>query len=977
MCGIYASISTRAFRTQSRGLKQLLCNRGPDHIGEVQTRIDSKDGSSYYLSFTSTVLALRGGHITTQPFLDPWSGSLLCWNGEAWKIGSETIVGNDGQAVFELLLKESSSHKRGSESCAAVLTALRSISGPFAFVFLDKVHGQIYFGRDRLGRRSLLYNSGSHPDYIEFSSTADPDNGAWQEVEADAVYLLASSDEAVLPKFKIVNESHSFTPVMPLFKYPWEEGTLSSPISSIGIFNRSLPAGSQILNPQSAPVQLLQEQLIDSLKLRILNVPVPPDLNQVSNTKVAVLFSGGLDCTVLARMAHDLLPLEEHIDLINVAFENPRVIQAAKSTPKPKKIRRKMAGNQEASDHLLIGNLDPKKDEISHFESCPDRETGRKAFKELQHVCPDRTWRFVAVNIFYTETLAHRNLVTKLIHPHNTEMDLSIAYALYFAARGTGIASSLLERDAPYTTPARVLLSGLGADELFGGYTRHATAFNRRGFSGLLDELELDVNRLGKRNLGRDDRVISHWGREARFPYLDESLMKRAIESPIWEKCGFGSVVSDVPEVPEIEHGKKVLRLLAYNLGMHSVAQEKKRAIQFGARTAKMEIGRTKDTAELNSLPSEAHSICLSVLQHDFPGTALSQIHSLKMVSEKSGVLLAGPEKRHDLGFLKTLEEGGSIYKDTARHNITRPAEVGGMDGLQYNIDLASRFQKRGYKICLDLQFSNSWADPQKQLLLAAWPTMLNLLVRLLEIFAIEMAILSRLVAKFNSYYVARPVLTMMMTNAMLGGIADTVAQSITAIRLRALRKPGGITKDDTIAIEIHELDRKNPFLDRDLIPDSKGPLPSPFDFERLTRFMAYGFCMAPLQFKWFQFLSRAFPITKQSALLPAMKMVAMDQLIFAPGSIACFFTVMTVAEGGGKRAVSHKLRDMYLPTLKANFMVWPLVQIINFRIMPIQFQLPFVSTVGIAWTAYLSLSNASEEVDARSAPNSPSIRLV
>jgi hypothetical protein len=48
----------------------------------------------------------------------------------------------------------------------------------------------------------------------------------------------------------------------------------------------------------------------------------------------------------------------------------------------------------------------------------------------------------------------------------------------------------------------------------------------------------------------------------------------------------------------------------------------------------------------------------------------------------------------------------------------------------------------------------------------------------------------------------------------------------------------------------------------------------------------------------------------------------------------------MTIAEGGGRRAVTTKLRDMYLPTLKANFMVWPLVQIINFRVMPIQFQL-------------------------------------
>jgi hypothetical protein len=37
------------------------------------------------------------------------------------------------------------------------------------------------------------------------------------------------------------------------------------------------------------------------------------------------------------------------------------------------------------------------------------------------------------------------------------------------------------------------------------------------------------------------------------------------------------------------------------------------------------------------------------------------------------------------------------------------------------------------------------------------------------------------------------------------------------------------------------------------------------FDFERLTRFMAYGFFMAPVQFQWFGFLSRAFPLTKKN----------------------------------------------------------------------------------------------------------------
>ena len=161
-------------------------------------------------------------------------------------------------------------------------------------------------------------------------------------------------------------------------------------------------------------------------------------------------------------------------------------------------------------------------------------------------------------------------------------MDLSIACALYFASRGSGKAS--INDNVPatdYTTDARVLLSGLGADELFGGYTRHTTAFSRRGFQGLIEELDLDVARLGKRNLGRDDRVISNWGREARFPYLDEDVVRWSLASPVWDKCGFGGSEETLNAgEPALEPEKKVLRLLAWKLGMHSVSQEKKRAVR-------------------------------------------------------------------------------------------------------------------------------------------------------------------------------------------------------------------------------------------------------------------------------------------------------------------------------------------------------------------------------------------------------------
>lgn len=174
------------------------------------------------------------------------------------------------------------------------------------------------------------------------------------------------------------------------------------------------------------------------------------------------------------------------------------------------------------------------------------------------------------------------------MHPHNTEMDLSIAYALYFAARGNGLAQTSSEtRDTePYSTAARVLLSGLGADELFGGYVRHATAFSRTGYPGLIEELKLDVGRLGKRNLGRDDRVMSHWGREIRFPFLDEELVKWAVEAPVWEKCDFAVNSTEDrdsnAEINGIDPEKRVLRLLAQQLRMHSVAREKKRAVRSG-----------------------------------------------------------------------------------------------------------------------------------------------------------------------------------------------------------------------------------------------------------------------------------------------------------------------------------------------------------------------------------------------------------
>ncbi|EED24306.1 asparagine synthase related protein [Talaromyces stipitatus ATCC 10500] len=572
-----------------------LRNRGPDNYHTHLVKLESPGLSTsapetIYLTFISSVLALRGDHVTSQPLVDTDSNSVLCWNGEAWKINGELIDGNDTQLVFQELIEASryrhdvgeSEESRLNDSVARLTNIISNIRGPFAFVFYDGVHRRLYFSRDCLGRRSLLRGQDDHGN-LKICSVCDALPGAsFEEVECDGVHVIDLS-RISLSKDPEGTRSISYEVEV----IPWSYGSTDAPRlkNPVAPMNRTSPSTDPpSLSLSSSCVHTLEDELRLSVEVRVRNIPQLGHGNPGTDAKVGVLFSGGLDCTLLARLAHDALPKEESIDLINVAFENPRVAAALKAK------NEKVNGNEEMT---------------SIYESCPDRITGRAGHAELQKVCPDRVWRFVAVNVPFQDFTAHRDEVIQLIRPHNTEMDLSIACALYFASRGQGVVTTNDSSDATttYTTTARVLLSGLGADELFAGYGRHGIAFARKGFQGLIDEIDLDVGRLGKRNLGRDDRVISNWGREARFPFLDEEFVSWATQTPVWERCGFGTAKAkpipddDLGQIAEnLDSEKKALRLLALKLGMIKTAREKKRAIQFGSRTAKMESGRSKGT---------------------------------------------------------------------------------------------------------------------------------------------------------------------------------------------------------------------------------------------------------------------------------------------------------------------------------------------------------------------------------------------
>ncbi|KAI5852026.1 asparagine synthase-domain-containing protein [Tricharina praecox] len=542
MCGILYSISS-APRSPSADHIALISHRGPDAI---RTRVVHRNGRTQ--SFTSSLLSVRGSTPIPQPLEDPTTGSVLCWNGEAWRITGVPLPPgeNDTLAVFELLL-------------ARGIDGLRELEGEFAFVFYDAPLGVCWFGRDWAGRRSLVMRR--EEDTLMVASVGD-DKGGWEEIETGGVWRSdVVSGEMI-----------------------WHTlGKDAEMLYEVPKMNMALPTvddESAILNIDSPEVSSLHDALVKSLRLRVRDIQLPPDTDLHSrlrkarpedDVRVAILFSGGVDCTTMARIAHDILPPDEPVDLLNVAFENPRIVAARNAAAK--------------KEGTKVDGTDPV--EIDPYALCPDRTTGLSSFHELRKTCPTRFWRFISINVPYTELLAHRPTVIHLMHPHNTEMDLSIALAFYFAARG---------QSDDYTTPARILLSGLGADELFGGYSRHSTAFRRAGYQGLLDELNLDFLRLGKRNLGRDDRVAAHWAKEMRYPFLDDKVVAWAMRTPVTGKCSFGKSEDD-----GIENGKKVLRLLAKKLGMPTAAAEAKRAVQFGARSAKtsVESRKTKGTDAL------------------------------------------------------------------------------------------------------------------------------------------------------------------------------------------------------------------------------------------------------------------------------------------------------------------------------------------------------------------------------------------
>ncbi|KAL6304254.1 asparagine synthase-domain-containing protein [Sparassis latifolia] len=594
MCGIFFSLRSAVSQddgneTSASNLSQLLgklqlanAARGPDAQETVHITVQR-----IALTFFASELRLRGEAAVAQPHIDP-DGNVLCWNGEIFEGMSIAPDENDGKELSALL----QTRKTPEE----IRDVLGSIEGPYAVVYYQKSSRRIYFARDPLGRRSLLIHKPTRANpYFLLTSVSAGAHPAYnlEELPTEQIYCLDAAElgsgESVEANFQRCFETiprHGYELNVPFVSYLW---TKRFPFSLPSILTY---AGSQARLPKvnvqlpddppmvqdldhipahlSFAVDELTAHLDRSVMLRVRNIPRSSASS--GQAKVAVLFSGGIDSTMLAFLASRHVDPDEPIDLLNVAFENPR------------KISVQVEGNigglpKREKKQKLRDPLDYSTVQVSY--DVPDRLTGLKEVEELRRLCPARVWNFVEINVPYEESQGARSIVEALMFPGRTVMDLSLAVALYFAARGVGQVRSCPGAPAqPYTTPARVLLNGLGSDELLGGYGRHRTAFKAAGWQAIVDELQLELDRIPTRNLGRDDRVISSHGKETRHPFLSLSVVSFLARLPVHMKTD-----------PRLEAGlgeKLLLRLAARKVGLIEASARKKRAMQFGSHSARM-----------------------------------------------------------------------------------------------------------------------------------------------------------------------------------------------------------------------------------------------------------------------------------------------------------------------------------------------------------------------------------------------------
>jgi asparagine synthetase B (glutamine-hydrolysing) len=168
--------------------------RGPDAFSAVHT---------HSVALYASVLALRG-KLTPQPF--DLSGNLLMFNGEVYSGLDVDDLENDTAVLANKLLDKDDDQ---------IMECMSKVKGEWAFIYFQLNTNKLFFGRDFLGRRSLLYHLPNNSDDSFMLSSVSCDMTGWDEVPTTGLFCidLNSQDE--------FNALNSTNPSTKMIHFPW------------------------------------------------------------------------------------------------------------------------------------------------------------------------------------------------------------------------------------------------------------------------------------------------------------------------------------------------------------------------------------------------------------------------------------------------------------------------------------------------------------------------------------------------------------------------------------------------------------------------------------------------------------------------------------------------------------------------------------------------------------------------------------